>query len=82
MSIIAPDEKAAFVAVLNHHHLAEADFALQETDTPEAVDDVYPLQGYVTVICRSTLKERGYRTGHGTAWTREFDRDLSHGAFG
>ncbi|MCX5540032.1 hypothetical protein M3A49_11085 [Paraburkholderia sp. CNPSo 3076] len=82
MSIIAPDERSDFVAVLHRHHLAESDFAIQETDTPDAVDEVYPLHGYVTVIRRATLRERGYRTGHGTAWTAEFDKDLTRGAFG
>jgi hypothetical protein len=82
MSVIAPDEKADFVAVLQRHRLAESDFAIQETDMTEAVDEVYPLHGYVTIIRHSTLKEKGYRTGHGTAWTVEFDKDLTRGAFG
>ena len=33
MSVIAPDEKADFVAILHRHQLAETDFMLQETDT-------------------------------------------------
>lgn len=82
MSIIAADERADFVAVLHRHHLAESDFTIQESGAPEAVDEVYPLLGYVTVIRCSTLKEKGYRVGHGTAWTAEFDRDLTRGAFG
>ena len=82
MSVIAPDEKADFVAILHRHQLAGADFMLQETDTTDVVDEVYLLQGHVTVVCRSTLKERGYRIGHGTAWTVEFEKDLTRGAFG
>ncbi|AOK55631.1 hypothetical protein WT15_32275 [Burkholderia stagnalis] len=82
MSIIAPDERADFVAVLHRHNLVESDFTIQETVAPEVVDEVYPLVGYVTVIRCSTLKEKGYRVGHGTAWTAEFDRDLTRGAFG
>ncbi|CAN0624638.1 conserved protein of unknown function [Burkholderia multivorans] len=82
MSIIAPDEKADFVAVLQRHQFTESDFTIQETDTPETVDEVYPLHGYVTVTRCSTHRERGYRTGHGTAWTAEFDKDLTRGAFG
>ena len=69
MSVIAPDEKADFVAILHRHHLAEVDFLLQETDTTDVVDEVYPLQGYVTIVRQSTLKEKEYRIGHGTAWT-------------
>jgi hypothetical protein len=82
MSVIAPDEKADFVAILHRHQLAEADFMLQETDTTDVVDEVYPLQGYVAVVRRSTLKEREYRIGHGTAWTVDFEKDLTRGAFG
>ena len=50
--------------------------------TKSVVDEVYPLQGYVAVVRRSTLKEREYRIGHGTAWTVEFEKDLTQGAFG
>ena len=82
MSVIAPDEKADFVAILHRHQLVETDFMLQETDTTDVVDEVYLLQGHVTVVCRSTLKESGYRIGHGTAWTVEFEKDLTRGAFG
>jgi hypothetical protein len=82
MSVIAPDEKADFVAILHRHRLAEADFMLQETDTTDVVDEVYPLQGCVTIIRKSTLKEREYQIGHGTAWTVEFEKDLTQGAFG
>lgn len=82
MSVIAPDEKADFVAILHRQRLDESDFLLQETATTDIVDDVYPLQGYVAVIRTSTLKERDYRVGHGTAWTVEFEKDLKRGAFG
>ncbi|GAB3625859.1 hypothetical protein GCM10027419_07050 [Pandoraea terrae] len=82
MSVIAPDEKADFVAILHRHQLAEADFLLQETNTTDVVDEVYPIQGHVTIVRMSTLKERGYRIGHGTAWTVEFEKDLTQGAFG
>ncbi|KVO17602.1 hypothetical protein WM34_16630 [Burkholderia ubonensis] len=82
MSVIAPDERADFVAVLHRHHLAESDFTIQEAGAPEIVDEVYPLQGYVTVVCCSTHREKGYTVGHGTAWIAEFDRDLTRGAFG
>lgn len=82
MSVIAPDEKADFVTILHRHQLSEADFLLQETDTPDVVDEVYPLQGYVTIVRKSTLKEREYRIGHGTAWAAEFEKDLARGTFG
>jgi hypothetical protein len=57
MSVIAPDEKADFVAILHCHQLAEADFMLQETGTTDVVDEVYPLQGCVTIVRRSTLAQ-------------------------
>ncbi|MGO4810644.1 hypothetical protein AB4156_13815 [Cupriavidus sp. 2MCAB6] len=82
MSVIAPDEKAEFVAILHRHRLDEADFLLQEAGTSDVVDEVYPLQGHVTIVRKSTLKERGYRIGHGTAWTIEFEKDLTRGSFG
>ncbi|SIT51570.1 conserved hypothetical protein [Paraburkholderia piptadeniae] len=82
MSVIAPDEKADFVAILHRQQLAETDFILQETETTDVVDEVYPLRGSVTIIRKSTLREREYQTGHGTAWTVEFEKDLMQGAFG
>ncbi|MDR5753275.1 MULTISPECIES: hypothetical protein [unclassified Caballeronia] len=82
MSVIAPDEKTDFVAILHRHRLSEDDFILQETDTTDMVDDVYPLQGHLTIVRKSTLKERAYRIGHGTQWTADFEKDLNKGAFG
>jgi hypothetical protein len=82
MSVIAPDEKADFLAILARHRLDAGDFALQETDTSEIVDDVYPLLGIVTIVRHSTAKEHDYRVGHGTHWTTTFEQDLNHGAFG
>jgi hypothetical protein len=82
MSVIAPDERADFLAVLRRHHLAESDFVLQETGATDVVDEVYPLRGSVTVVRTSSLREREYQTGHGTAWTVEFERDVIRGVFG
>jgi hypothetical protein len=82
MSVIAPDERADFIAILQRHQLDEADFLLQETGTTDVVDEVYPLQGQINVVRKSTLKEREYRIGHGTAWTVEFEKDLARGTFG
>jgi hypothetical protein len=81
MSVISPDEKADFVAILQRHRLAESDFKVEETALPDMVDDVYPLQGHVSITRASTLKERGYRIGHGTQWTADFEQDLDKGAF-
>jgi len=66
MTVIAPDEKAEFLAILERHRLDESDFLVQEGGESDVVDDVYPLQGLVTITRRSTLKEREYRIGHGT----------------
>ncbi|MGF6820539.1 hypothetical protein OKW33_007433 [Paraburkholderia atlantica] len=82
MSVIAPDERADFLAVLRRHHLAESDFVLQETGATDIVDEVYPLRGSVTVVRTSSLREREYQTGHGTAWTVEFENDVIRGVFG
>ena len=82
MSVIAPDEKADFLAILARHRLDASDFLVQEAGESDVVDDVYPLQGHVTIVRRSTLKEREYRTGHGTAWVTAFEKDLNKGAFG
>ncbi|ADG19899.1 hypothetical protein [Paraburkholderia atlantica] len=82
MSVIAPDERADFLAVLRRHHLAESDFVLQETGATDIVDEVYPLRGSVTVVRTSSLREREYQTGHGTAWTVEFEKDVVRGVFG
>jgi hypothetical protein len=81
MSVIAPDERADFLSILARHRLAETDFLLQEGGASEIVDDVYPLQGLVTVIRQSTLKEREYQVGHATHWTDDFEKDLNKGAF-
>jgi hypothetical protein len=82
MSVIAPDEKADFLAILSRHRLEANDFLVQEADLSDIVDDVYPLQGIVNIVRQSTLKEREYRVGHGTHWTTEFEQDLNKGAFG
>ena len=82
MSVIAPDEKANFVSILHRHHLAETDFILQEAETIDVVDEVYPLRGSVTIIRKSSLREREYQTEQGTAWTVEFEKDLTQGTFG
>jgi hypothetical protein len=82
MSVIAPDEKADFLAILARHRFEASDFVVQETDTSDIVDDVYPLQGIVSIVRRSTAKEREYRVGHGTHWTHDFEQDLNRGAFG
>jgi len=82
MTVIAPDEKADFVSILHRHQLTETDFILQETEMTDVVDEVYPIRGSVTIIRKSSLREREYQTGHGTAWTVEFEKDLTQGAFG
>jgi hypothetical protein len=82
MSVIAPDEKADFVTILHRHRLSEDDFMLQETDTTDLVDDVYPLRGHLTIVRKSTLKEKAYPIGHDTHWTTVFEKDLNKGAFG
>jgi hypothetical protein len=82
MSVIAPDENSDFVAVLHRRQLAEIDFILQQTETTDIVDEVYPLRGCFTIIRRLSLREREYQTGHGTACTVEFEKDLTQGAFG
>ncbi|BAN27087.1 putative uncharacterized protein (plasmid) [Caballeronia insecticola] len=82
MSVIAPDERADFLAILSRHRLDEGDFFVQEGGACDVVDDVYPLQGLVTITRRSTLKERDYQTGHGTQWPVAFEKDLNKGMFG
>jgi hypothetical protein len=82
MSVIAQDEKADFLVILSRHQLNEDDFMLEETVNMDIVDDVYPLQGHLTIVRKSTLKQKAYRTGHGTKWTSEFEKDLNKGAFG
>jgi hypothetical protein len=82
MSVIAPDERAHFLAILARHRLDEGDFLVQEGGACDVVDDVYPLHGLITIVRRSTLKEHEYQTGHGAAWTAAFEKDLNQGVFG
>jgi hypothetical protein len=82
MTVIAPDERADFLAILARHRLDESDFLVAEGGASDVVDDVYPLQGTVTITRRSTLKERDYRIGHGSEWTAAFEKDLNKGVFG
>jgi hypothetical protein len=82
MSVIAPDEKADFLAIIARHRLDDSDFLVQEGGASDVVDDVYPLQGLVMIQRRSTKKEREYRVGHGTHWTVDFEKDLNKGVFG
>ncbi|WP_332309126.1 hypothetical protein [Candidatus Burkholderia verschuerenii] len=44
MSVIAPDEKADFLAILSRHRFEANDFLVREADLSDIVDDVYPLQ--------------------------------------
>jgi hypothetical protein len=82
MSVIAPDEKAEFLAILARHRFTEGDFLVTEAGASDVVDDVYPLQGYVMIVRRSTSKEREYRIGHGSHWTVAFEKDLNKRVFG
>ncbi len=82
MSVIAPDEKADLLAILARRRLDTSDFLVREWDTSDIVDNVYPLQGVVTIVRQSTAKEREYRIGHGTHWTTIFEQDLNKGVFG
>ena len=56
MTVIAPDERAEFLAILARHRLDESDFLVHEGGASDVVDDVYPLQGQVTITRRSTSR--------------------------
>ena len=83
MPLIEQDEKNDFYAILRRHHFSDADFELQETDTTDPKsDEIYALQGYVTVLRKSTHVSREYPLGDGTAWVAGFQKDLEEGCFG
>jgi len=82
MKLIEPDEKEDFQALLALHNLRRDDFELSEIDTTDPkTDEIFALTGTLTVLRKSTGKEKQYPIGDGSVWVTEFERDIAEGFF-
>lgn len=82
MELIEQDEMADFHAILKSHEIDVAEFLFLEIDvTDPKSDEIYPLQGSLTVTRKSSGRWKQYPIGDGTAWVKFFRRDLDRGAF-
>jgi hypothetical protein len=82
MELIEQDEMNDFLAILKNHHIDIADFSFSEIDTTDPKsDEIYPLQGLLTVTRKSSGKWKQYAIGDGSAWVSLFQKDLDEGAF-
>ncbi len=82
MELIERDELLDFQEILQRKHLPVADFELREIDTTDPkTDEIFALQGFLTVLRRSNRREKQYPIGDGTAWVSLFQKDLDEGFF-
>ena len=82
MELIERDEMADFQAILRSHKIDVDDFSFFEVDTTDPKsDEIFPLQGSLTVTRKSSGLWKQYSIGDGTAWVNLFEKDLDHGAF-
>ena len=82
MELIEESEMNDFLAVLKSHHLDAADFSFSEIDTTDPKsDEIFPLQGRLTVTRKSSGKSRQYAIGDDTSWVHLFQKELDEGAF-
>lgn len=73
-----------FKTAIKQNGFDSADFELTEKnltrwDTPQLVG--IPIQGSITVMRKSTQKQKSYATGHGANGLNEFIRDLATGFY-
>jgi len=83
MELIEQDEMNNFQAILRSHHIDIADFSFAEIDTTDPkTDEIYALQGLLTVTRTSSGRWKQYVIGDGTpSWVDLFQKDLDEGAF-
>lgn len=83
MELIEQNEMNDFHAILRNHHIDIADFSLSEIDTTDPKsDEIFPLQGFLTVTRTSNGMRKQYVIGDGTpSWVELFQKDLDGGAF-
>ncbi|MGO4304318.1 MULTISPECIES: transcriptional regulator [unclassified Cupriavidus] len=83
MELIDADEHSRFLSLLERHGLPHHDFVLIEIDTTDPrSDEIYGLQGWLTVRRLSNNIEREYLIGDESDWLEHFSRDVHAGAFG
>ncbi|MES2070838.1 MAG: transcriptional regulator [Pseudomonadota bacterium] len=83
MELIEQQEMDEFHGILRSKQLDITDFAFQEIDiTDPKSDELYALQGCLTVTRKSNKREKQYVIGDGMSWVTLFKKDLEEGAFG
>lgn len=83
MELIEPSEHSRFLSFLERHGLPRQDFMLVEVDTTDPKsDEIYGLQGWVTIRRLSSGAFREYLIGDESDWLEHFSRDVHAGTFG
>lgn len=63
-------------AIRENGHRIE-DFQFNGKDSTQwSPNEIVKIQGSITIKCKSTQKEKSYRTGHGTSSASAFSKDL------
>jgi hypothetical protein len=82
MELIEAEELAEFERILRERRLAREEFSVRSNDTTDPrTDEVYGLQGELTVRRVSTGEERRYLIGDTHSWLDLFRNDIKGGAF-
>lgn len=83
MELIDTDEHSRFLSMLERHGLPTNDFVLSEVDTTDPKsDEIYALQGWLSIRRLSNNLQREYLIGDESDWLDHFSRDVHAGAFG
>ncbi|MGO4327635.1 transcriptional regulator [Cupriavidus sp. 2TAF22] len=83
MELIDPSEHSRFLSFLERHSLPQHDFVLVEVDTTDPKsDEIFGLQGWITIRRLSAGTSREYLIGDESDWLEHFSKDVHAGTFG
>ncbi|GAB3628911.1 hypothetical protein PTE30175_00525 [Pandoraea terrae] len=83
MRLVEQDQRREFLAILQQNGLPEDDFEIREIDTTDPKgDEIYGIQGAVSITRRSTGISKEYPIGYDTEWVSLFKKNLEMGEFG
>ncbi len=83
MELIEKDDLNKFMLILKSHHVDVEDFSLEVVDTTDPkTDEIYALQGLLTVTRKSNGRSNEYSISDDTSWLPFFLHDLDEGFFG
>lgn len=81
MSNIHESEMEDYRAAIKKYGLNDADFQIDEQIVPMQGGGIEPATGMLTITYIPSGVYKQYRTGHGSQWPYQFDRDLSEKTF-